>query len=110
MCGALLTDVHPENPATAQASSNIVRCALSAAGLAALQELITRIGPGWTFTVFAAMCLVTIPMIMAEVRWGFQWRQERTKTMKSRIKAQPGHESCFKTETPSKFIKDKSLE
>lgn len=77
MCGALLTDIHPENPATAQASSNIIRCALSAAGLAALQELIAHIGPGWTFTVFAAVCLVTIPMIMTEIHWGFQWRKER---------------------------------
>lgn len=87
MCGALLTDIHPENPATAQASSNIVRCALSAAGLAALQELITHIGPGWTFTVFSAMCLTTIPMIMAEIRWGFQWRQERTNKERSCSKA-----------------------
>lgn len=77
MCGTLLTDIHPNNAATAQASSNIVRCALSAAGLAALQEFIAHIGPGWTFTVFAALCLATIPMIVAEIRWGLQWRRER---------------------------------
>lgn len=77
MCGTLLTDIHPQNPATAQASSNIVRCALSATGLAALQQLIGHIGPGWTFTVFAALCLATVPMIVIEIRWGLQWRQER---------------------------------
>ncbi|MCJ1265605.1 hypothetical protein MMC22_005485 [Lobaria immixta] len=90
MCGTLLTDVHPRNPATAQASSNIVRCALSATGLAALQALIANIGPGWTFTVFAALCLATIPMIVAEIRWGLQWRQERNATQEARQSGQQG--------------------
>ncbi|KAL8724480.1 MAG: hypothetical protein Q9181_006805 [Wetmoreana brouardii] len=66
MCGTLLTDLNPQNPALAQASSNIVRCALSAAGLTALQEMIDHVGPGWTFTIFGAMCLLTAPMIGAE--------------------------------------------
>lgn len=74
MCGTLLTDLNPQNPALAQASSNILRCALSAAGLAALQAMIDHMGPGWTFTVFASLCLLIGPMILAEVRWGFGWR------------------------------------
>lgn len=74
MCGTLLTDLNPRNPALTQASSNIVRCALSAAGLAALQEMINHMGPGWTFTIFAGLCLLTAPMILAEVSWGFAWR------------------------------------
>ncbi|KAI4204904.1 MAG: hypothetical protein LQ350_000755 [Teloschistes chrysophthalmus] len=74
MCGTLLTDLNPQNPALAQAASNIVRCALSAAGLAALQQMIEHMGPGWTFTVFAGLCLLIAPMILAEVCWGFAWR------------------------------------
>ena len=77
MCGTLLTDLHPQNPATAQASSNIVRCALSASGLAVIQLMITRIGAGWTFTVFAGICFLTVPMILVEVRWGRHWRCAR---------------------------------
>ncbi|KAL9576057.1 MAG: hypothetical protein Q9212_007422 [Teloschistes hypoglaucus] len=78
MCGTLLTDLNPQNPALAQAASNIVRCALSAAGLAALQQMIEDIGPGWTFTVFAGLCLLIAPMILAEVCWGFAWRSGDT--------------------------------
>lgn len=74
MCGTLLTDPNSRNTALAQASSNIVRCALSASGLAALQEMISHMGPGWTFTMFAGLCLLTAPMILAVMRWGFGWR------------------------------------
>ena len=77
MCGTLLTDLHPANPATAQAPSNIVRCALSASGLAVIELMITHIGVGWTFTIFAGSCLATAPMILAEVYWGLRWRQAR---------------------------------
>ncbi|KAL8831706.1 MAG: hypothetical protein Q9191_000716 [Dirinaria sp. TL-2023a] len=77
MCGTLLTDLNPRNPALAQASSNVVRCALSASGLAALQAMINHVGPGWTFTIFAGLCLLTAPMILAEMRWGFGWRSGR---------------------------------
>lgn len=94
MCGTLLTDTHPGNPATAQASSNIVRCAFSAAGLAALQELIAHIGPGWTFTVFASVCLATIPMIVAEMRWGLQWRQERNTAKEAQRSVQHGFQTA----------------
>lgn len=65
------------HPALAQASSNFVRCALSASGLAALQGMISHIGPGWTSTIFTGLCLSTAPMILAEMRWGFSWRSER---------------------------------
>ena len=84
MCGTLLTDLNPDNPALAQASSNIVRCALSAAGLAALQAMIDAVGPGWTFTVFSGLCLLTLPMLLAEVRWGFAWRSVRQQEIELR--------------------------
>ena len=77
MCGTLLTDLNPRNPALVQASSNIVRCALSASGLAAVEGMISHMGPGWTFTIFSGLCLLTAPMILAEVRWGFGWRSGR---------------------------------
>ena len=51
VCGTLLTDLQPKDPATAQASSNIVRHALSTSGLAVIQLMISRIGAGWTFSL-----------------------------------------------------------
>lgn len=85
MCGTLLTDLNPRNPALAQASSNVVRCALSASGLAALQAMINHVGPGWTFTIFAGLCLLTGPMILAEMRWGFGWRSGRQQDVELQV-------------------------
>lgn len=90
MCGTLLTDLNPRNPALAQASSNLVRCALSASGLAALQEMISHMGPGWTFTIFSGLCLLTAPMILAEVRWGFLWRSGRRQDVELQVDAEAG--------------------
>ena len=90
MCGTLLTDLNPRNPALAQASSNIIRCALSAGGLATLQKMISSMGPGWTFTIFSVLCLLTAPMILAEVRWGFSWRGERQQDVELQCDAEAG--------------------
>ena len=90
MCGTLLTDLNPRNPALAQASSNLVRCTLSATGLAALQEMISRMGPGWTFTIFSGLCLLTAPMILAEMRWGFGWRSGRQQDVELQVNAEAG--------------------
>lgn len=109
MCGTLLTDIHPQNPATAQASSNIVRCALSASGLAALQELIAHIGPGWTFTVFAALCLATIPMIVAEIRWGLQWRQARNTAKGAQRRGHQGLQTAQNPTVLPEVLEDQRL-
>ena len=77
MCGTLLTDLNPSNPATAQASSNIIRCASSGSGLAALQVMISHMGPGWTFTLFSGLCLLTGPLIYLEVQYGLKWRSKK---------------------------------
>ncbi|MCJ1383420.1 hypothetical protein MMC17_006534 [Xylographa soralifera] len=84
MCGTLLVDLYPRSPATAQASNNIVRCFMSAGGLALLQILIDRLGVGWCFTLFAGLCSLTIPMVLAEKKWGMQWRAARESKLKAR--------------------------
>jgi hypothetical protein len=74
----LLVDLHPESPATAQAGLNLVRCAMSACGLAVLQIIINSVGPGWCFTLFAGWCLWTIPLLWMESEWGMEWRLEKS--------------------------------
>lgn len=44
----LLVDVHPENPSTAAAAATMIRCGLSAAGVAALQPLSEAVGRAGT--------------------------------------------------------------
>jgi hypothetical protein len=69
-----MTDLHPLIPSTAQASMNIARCSLAAAGLAALQIMIDRLGAGWCFTIFAAFCASTGGLCWAVWIKGEKWR------------------------------------
>lgn len=47
----LLVDVFPESPSTAAAAASIMRCAMAASGIAALQPLLNALGRGWYFTL-----------------------------------------------------------
>lgn len=78
----LLVDLHPDSPATAQAGLNLVRCAMSACGLAVLQIIINSVGPGWCFTIFAGWCLWTIPLLWMESEWGMEWRLEKSSVIR----------------------------
>lgn len=75
MCGTLLTDLNPHRSSTAQASYNLIRCALAGGGLAALQALTDAIGIGWCFTVYAGMCLAIMPLLWALQTFGMAWRR-----------------------------------
>jgi hypothetical protein len=63
-CGTLLTNLNPGRSSTVHASYNLVRCALSGAGVAVLKTMIAEIGYGWTFTIFAALGLLDIPLLL----------------------------------------------
>jgi hypothetical protein len=73
----LLVDINEDVPATAQASSNIVRCVLSATLVAVLQEMIDGIGFGWTFSVMSSFCLIAGFFYFIELRYGRRWRLAR---------------------------------
>ena len=75
MCGTLLVDLHPKSPASAQAALNIVRCSLSAGGLALIQIVIDGIGVGWCFTIFSGLCLAMLLPILLVHRYGTVWRK-----------------------------------
>ena len=77
ICGTLLTDLNPERSATVQASYNLVRCAFSAAGIAALQAITDRVGIGWCFTVYAAMGFFCVPICIAIKHNGWKWRKTK---------------------------------
>jgi hypothetical protein len=75
MCGTLLVDLHPISPASAQAALNIVRCSLSAGGLAVLQVIIDSVGVGWCFTIFAGLCFGMLLPVWVVHRYGSVWRK-----------------------------------
>ena len=74
VCSSLLTDLNLERSATVQASYNLVRCALSAAGVGSLQALIDRVGIGWCFTIYAVIGLLGIPLFLLLRQKGEDWR------------------------------------
>lgn len=76
----LLVDKNHRSPAAAQASSNIVRCALAAIAVSFLQDLVDAIGIGWTFTFMGGLCVVALGLFIVDYRWGTSWRQRHLPT------------------------------
>lgn len=53
---------------------------MSAGMLALLDLLLGKLGPGWCFVLFAALALVSIPLLyLLQIR-GMFWRQKRPGT------------------------------
>ncbi|KAF7561984.1 hypothetical protein G7046_g2152 [Stylonectria norvegica] len=73
----LLVDYHSDRPSSIQAANNLVRCELAAVGLAVLDIMIQKMGPGWCFVVFAALHLVTLPALWILEHYGLAWRRRR---------------------------------
>ncbi|KAK8040704.1 Major facilitator superfamily transporter [Apiospora marii] len=73
----LLVDINEDVPATAQASSNIVRCIMSAVLVGTLQITIDEIGFGWAFTLLGSFCLLAGFFYFIERMYGRKWRLAR---------------------------------
>jgi MFS family permease len=80
----LLVDKNHRRPAAAQASSNIVRCALAAIMVAFLQNLLDAIGTGWTFTLMGGFTLLAMGLFLVDYTFGTAWRQQVLRKEKSR--------------------------
>ena len=74
VCGTLLTDLNPNQSATVQAGYNLIRCALSAGGIAGLQALVDAVGVGWCFTIYAIIGALCVPIFVPLRSHGMQWR------------------------------------
>ncbi|KAK3941411.1 MFS general substrate transporter [Diplogelasinospora grovesii] len=75
---ALLVDLHPDCPSTVQAANNLFRCGLAAGGLALLDLMLSNLGAGWCFVVFAALHIATLPVFWIMERHGLAWRRKRS--------------------------------
>ncbi|KAL8922889.1 MAG: hypothetical protein Q9172_003363 [Xanthocarpia lactea] len=72
----LLMDINHRTPATAQAASNIIRCVLAAVAVAVLENVMGRIGVGWTFTLLGFGTLGSGLLYWVDRGWGMRWRTE----------------------------------
>ncbi|KAK9348530.1 major facilitator superfamily domain-containing protein [Lipomyces starkeyi] len=73
----LLVDLYPQESASVTAANNLVRCLLGAAGSAIVDNVISAIGMGWTYTIVTAMILLSIPLLITELLCGQKWRRAR---------------------------------
>ncbi|KAK4041846.1 major facilitator superfamily domain-containing protein [Parachaetomium inaequale] len=78
---ALMVDLYPGTSASATAVNNLIRCALGAAGVAAVQFVIDEIGAGVTFLVFAGLAVRLTPLLWLEWVYGDVWRRERMERL-----------------------------
>lgn len=70
----LLIDIHPDCPSTATAASNLIRCELAAGGLAILDLILNKLGPGWTFVLFGSLGAACVPALFVLKSRGMSWR------------------------------------
>ena len=83
---ALLVDIFPASPSTASATSSIVRCALSAIGVAIMQPLVGSIGRGWFFTILTVVS--GGGNLLAQIGitcYGMEWRAQRMLRTTSKV-------------------------
>lgn len=69
-----MVDIHPDKSGLASVAVSLVRCTAAAVGLSVQQILIDEIGVGWTFTLFALLCMSSIPMLLVVRIRGPKWR------------------------------------
>lgn len=84
----LVVDLYPQSPATATAANNLVRCFVGAGGTGIINIMVDKMGRGWCFTFIALVCTVTMPMLLAEMKWGHSWREERQVRLDAKAAAE----------------------
>ncbi|TLS23924.1 hypothetical protein PpBr36_08242 [Pyricularia pennisetigena] len=70
----LLVDKNHRTPAAAQASSNIIRCALAAIVVAFLQNILVALGVGLTFMLMGGWCVLIMALFFLDYHKGMAWR------------------------------------
>lgn len=72
---ALLMDITQSQAGAVMAASNLTRCALGALASAAIQQMIDKLGLGWTYVVYGVIFMAFSPMLLIHYFKGHQWRQ-----------------------------------
>ncbi|KAK4038975.1 major facilitator superfamily domain-containing protein [Parachaetomium inaequale] len=75
LCGTLLTDLNMNRSATAQATSNLVRCLSAGGAVAILQPMVENVGPAGCFAIYASIIFLGIPLAWVLQRYGVAWRK-----------------------------------
>ncbi|KAF2464392.1 MFS general substrate transporter [Lindgomyces ingoldianus] len=77
----LLVDLHRNQPATATAAVNFVRCLMSAGGSAAIIPMCQAMNAGWAFTLIALIYVILVAAVFWIMRKGMAWREAEAKKL-----------------------------
>ncbi|KAJ9640607.1 hypothetical protein H2204_003236 [Knufia peltigerae] len=80
----LIVDLYFQSPATATASSNLVRCLLGAGATSFATPLINAIGIGWAGTLVAAILMSLFPLLLLVYFKGWSWRRKKIEKRRQR--------------------------
>lgn len=72
---ALLSDINMGNGASLGAAMNLVRCLISAGGVAAATPVINAIGIGFAASIVAVIWIAAFPALWMVYKRGYQWRK-----------------------------------
>lgn len=73
----LVADLYPGQGASATAVNNLVRCSMAAGGVALMDVLLEKVGPGVVFLFLALLVLGSSALVAVEWRFGMGWRAKR---------------------------------
>ncbi len=73
-CLTLNVDLNPDATGLASVAASVIRCLAAAAGVAVLEPMIGAMGAGWTYTVYALVALLAMPMLLTLRAFGPTWR------------------------------------
>lgn len=74
---AFIIDLHRDEPATATAAVNLVRCLIAAGGVAVIVPMINAMGRGWAFSFVAFVYVALLPVLWVLMKFGPKWRVQK---------------------------------
>lgn len=86
----LLIDFHPNQPSTATAANNLLRCLFGAGALAVVDPMIQKMGIGGTFSLLVGVLFLFSPVYWGLYFWGLGIRQKKyaKQQEKERVKSE----------------------
>jgi predicted MFS family arabinose efflux permease len=74
-----MVDVWTKQSASGTAALNLSRCLMGSGGTAAILPVVRAVGVGWAFTICTGVLVLSLGLVVVQMRWGGKWRRKREK-------------------------------
>ncbi|PQE17372.1 MFS multidrug transporter protein [Rutstroemia sp. NJR-2017a BVV2] len=74
-----MVDVWTKQSASGTAALNLSRCLIGSGGTAAILPIVRAVGVGWAFTICTGVLVLSLGLVVVQMRWGGKWRRKREK-------------------------------